>query len=129
MVLVVDDELGIRELITATLQASGFAVHSCADPAEALAWLEKTGWKVDIIISDVLMPRLDGLAFCQALRKRAPDVALLLMSGHLQEEDLWVEGARTLPYLAKPFTATALLGAVADALALNTRPAKGSEKS
>jgi two-component system chemotaxis response regulator CheY len=66
-ILTVDDSATIRELLLATLSAMGFRVVQAADGMAALETLKRE--KADIIITDVNMPRLDGLAFIEALRK------------------------------------------------------------
>ena len=105
-VLVADDDPGIRAFLVTLLTAEGYAVCCAADGAAALN--EVSRGRPDLVLSDIQMPRLDGLAL--AARLRPLGVPVVLMSAS------FVVGVPDLPFLSKPFDADALLAAVARAL-------------
>jgi two-component system cell cycle sensor histidine kinase/response regulator CckA len=115
-ILVVDDEEALLQFIQEALTAAGYSVQTAVNPLKAMTWLESVHWKVDVIISDILMPEMDGLSFLQIVRRHSHDIALLLISAYVIAEDLWGEHSR-IPFLAKPFRQQQLLDAVQDCLA------------
>jgi CheY-like chemotaxis protein len=114
-ILVVDDEQSLLDVVNAMLSDAGYSVATAVNPKAAVAWLESVNWKVDLIISDVLMPEMDGLSFLRIVRQRAPKIPLLLISAFVVAEDLWGEHSR-VPFLAKPFRHQELLHAVESCL-------------
>jgi two-component system response regulator MprA len=77
-VLVVDDDLSIRRMLERTLAAEGFAVDAVGDGGSALAAIERR--MPDVVVLDVMMPGLDGLAVCRRLRAAGLDVPILLLT-------------------------------------------------
>lgn len=120
-ILVVDDEQSLLDVVTAMLTDAGFSVHTAISARKALAWLDTEGWKVDLVISDVLMPEMDGLSFCNVVRQRAKGPALLLISAFVVAEDLWGEHS-AIPFLAKPFHQAELVQAVENCLTKRRGP-------
>ncbi len=114
-ILVVDDEQSLLDVVTAMLTDAGYSVHTAVNPKKALAWLDSVDWKVDLIVSDVLMPEMDGLSFVRLIRQRGKPVALLLISAFVVAEDLWGEHSG-VPFLAKPFRQHELVQAVENCL-------------
>ncbi len=106
-VLVADDDPGIRAFLTDLLTIEGYAVRCAEDGAAALAEVERA--PPDLVLSEVRMPRLDGLAL--AARLRPLGVPILLMSAS------FVVGVPDLPFVPKLVNVDALLAAVAGALA------------
>jgi DNA-binding response OmpR family regulator len=113
-VLIVDDEPTIRELIAALLTDEGFMVQCAGDGAEALAVVAADA--IDLVISDVAMPRLDGRALARRLQARAERVPVVLMSANDAER-----GVPGVPLLTKPFDVDRLLDMVDAALASSKR--------
>ena len=110
-ILLVDDRDDVRQLAHESLEEAGYAVTSVGDP-EVAAVDGLTGDKpYDLLLTDVLMPRLGGVELAARLRAGRPGLRILYMSG-------WVEHPDTLdgPVLAKPFRADELLSAVRRAL-------------
>ncbi len=105
-VLVADDDPGIRAFVTDLLTGEGYVVRCAEDGAAALAEVVRA--PPDVVLSDVRMPRLDGLAL--AARLRPLGVPVVLMSAS------FFVGVPGLPFVPKPFDADALLAAVAAAL-------------
>jgi CheY-like chemotaxis protein len=108
-VLVVDDEPAIREVIATLLEDEGYLVRHAKDGLEALDAI--SGDQIDLIVSDVVMPRLDGASLVRKLRGRGHLTPVVLMSAVYADVDL--PGVRFVP---KPFEIDRLLGTVASAL-------------
>ncbi len=108
-VLVVDDEPAIREVIATLLEDEGYLVRHAKDGLEALDTIN--GHRIDLIVSDVVMPHLDGASLVRRLRRRGHLTPVVLMSAVYADVDL--PGVRFVP---KPFEIDRLLGTVASAL-------------
>ena len=108
-VLVVDDEPAIREVIATLLEDEGYLVRHAKDGQEALDTINDD--EIDLIVSDVVMPRLDGASLVRRLRRRGYVMPVVLMSAVYADVDL--PGVRFVP---KPFEIDRLLGTVASAL-------------
>ena len=117
VVLVVEDEASIRDVVCRTLAQAGHAVLAATNGVEALAILEDREWRIDLVVSDVTMPVLGGVALVEHLAHFRPGTRTVLMSGFTADALL---RRGVLPpsamFLAKPFTQEALLGTVAAAL-------------
>jgi CheY-like chemotaxis protein len=111
-VLVVEDEPAIREVVADLLEDEGYAVRQAADGLEAIDELEVDA--VDLVLSDVRMPRLDGPALARRLRRDGSAIPVVLMSAVDVEVNL--PGVRFLP---KPFDRDHLLHAIGSALGAN----------
>jgi DNA-binding response OmpR family regulator len=103
-ILVVDDEKDIRELLRLMLEADGYRVMQASDGREALPLAMKH--PIDLIITDIRMPKLDGLTLCKALRqnKDTAHIPVLIVAGQTTAEPLkeaWDAGADE--FLSKPF--------------------------
>lgn len=107
-VLVVDDDRAVRESLRRSLEFNGYAVSMAADGAEALAGIGSIG--PDVVVMDVMMPRLDGIEATKALRKAGNDVPILVLTARDAVGDR-VEGldAGADDYLTKPFALQELL--------------------
>jgi PAS domain S-box-containing protein len=115
LVLVVDDEVAVREVTRQTLEASGYRVLVAADGAEAVARFARHREDVAVVVTDMMMPVMDGAATITALRRIDPDVRIIAASG-LGQGARGAEGADTVGFLTKPFTSRTLLAAIAEAL-------------
>jgi two-component system, OmpR family, response regulator MprA len=107
-VLVVDDDRAVRESLRRSLEFNGYAVSLAADGAEALAGIG--GVSPDVVVMDVMMPRLDGIEATKALRAAGHDVPILVLTARDEVGDR-VEGldAGADDYLTKPFALQELL--------------------
>lgn len=125
-ILVVDDEAAILELLARMLRRHGFEVSTSRDGLEGRsAFLAGGPWHAALI--DQQMPRLDGLQLIAEIRRRAPTLPVILMSGAVRESDP-PEGESLDPrevgvhgFLPKPFTESELLGALRHEIALPRR--------
>jgi DNA-binding response OmpR family regulator len=126
-VLVVEDEPNIRELVCLHLGHEGYRCDSCGDGREALTLARSTAY--DLMVLDVMLPGLDGLSLCRAVRNGEinRDVPILMLTARREESDKVVgleSGADD--YLTKPFGVREL---VARARALLRRPRLSGPKS
>jgi DNA-binding NtrC family response regulator len=102
-ILVVDDEPDVRRMICRILARGGYGTYEAADGGEALASL-RAGLVVDLVLSDIVMPQVDGVKLLEALSVSHPDLPVLLMSGHAAP-DLTARGiAAPCGLVMKPFT-------------------------
>ncbi|MCX6456600.1 MAG: response regulator transcription factor [Actinobacteria bacterium] len=102
-VLVIDDEPGVRDLISEALSLSGITAVSAADGLEALSFLRRE--RFDLLILDINMPKLDGLALLEKLRSEGASVPVLMLSARADKTDI-NQGLRigADDYLTKPFS-------------------------
>jgi len=117
-VILVEDEVAVRELIHSVLEVNGYRVLTARDPHDALRLGEGYAGSVDLLITDVIMPGMNGRDLAARITASRPGLRVLYISGYTEEI---LEGAR-LPgdgsaYLQKPFGLGALAAAVRDALA------------
>jgi len=111
--LVVDDDLVIRQLIGINLELEGFEVHMAADGEEALQ--QAVDVLPDVVVLDVMMPRLDGLQVARRLRAdaRTQAMRLVLVSARAQAADLQRgEDMGVDAYITKPFEPDELVSVV-----------------
>ncbi|HEU4681712.1 MAG TPA: response regulator, partial [Gemmatimonadales bacterium] len=114
-ILIVDDEDGVRRSAARVLTRHGYSVQEASDGEGALELLGNDGPRVDLVLTDVVMPRKSGLALYQELRSRGRRV--LLMSGCTSEDFEALNQAHPgVRILLKPWSATDLLRAVRAAL-------------
>jgi CheY-like chemotaxis protein len=112
-ILVVDGNPMVREATAWTLAAAGHHVTEATDGVAALEYLEQYG-QCDLIIADLTMPRMGGMALSEAVRKQWPDLPVLLVSGRQQPR-----GVKSV--MMKPFGPDALLHAVAEIVGATER--------
>ena len=116
-ILLVEDEDTIRAFATRALSARGYRIHEAATGEDALAIARDLGGEIDLLVSDVVMPEMDGPTLAIELKAMAPDIPIIFMSGYA--EDVF---SRALPdelefaFLPKPFSLKALATAVKEAL-------------
>src|SRR5581483_6375192 len=117
LVLLVDDEAAIREITRGTLEAYGYNVMTAADGTEAVAIYAANKDSIQVVLTDMMMPYMDGPATIRALRKMDPRVRIIASSG-LAGDGKLAEAANTgvKMFLSKPYTAEKLLKALAEVL-------------
>jgi CheY-like chemotaxis protein len=116
-VLVVDDDRGVRRLTARMLRTGGYTVLEAESGAEALRILESAP-DIRLLVTDIVMPEMDGLALADLARAKLPELRVVLMTGHAPELTAHLDLRDSpLPVLLKPFTAEQLVGKVRDTLA------------
>jgi two-component system, response regulator, stage 0 sporulation protein F len=113
-ILVVDDEMGIRSLLSELLESEGFEVRAAKDGQESLDEMEREDF--DLVITDIQMPRLDGLAMLDAMKRAGRKEKIIIMTGSALAMDLPNEEMpMVVSRLQKPFRMSNLLDVVSAA--------------
>ncbi len=110
-VLVVDDETDVRMVVETILVNHGYNVAQARDGAEALMLLNQR--KFDLMVLDIMMPRVDGYQVMEELKKKNSDLPVVMLTARGQPKDVWkgyVEGCHY--YITKPFESESLIRAV-----------------
>ncbi len=123
-VLLVEDEPALRDLIKFALTGSGFTVWDVANPADALALLRKHTGPLHLLLTDVIMPGMDGPALARQVQEERPDIKVLFMSGYAT--NFIMHNGEVDPgtnFLEKPFHPRTLLSKVREVL--DSAPRRG----
>src|SRR5215813_11182386 len=107
MILLVDDEERYRELIARVLTKAGYEVVEASDGIEALSLLEKS--KIDLVLSDILMPALNGYALVARLRAKWPSMPVILTTGFLPPDAAKTMLNGSVDFIPKPINAETLI--------------------
>ena len=114
-ILVVDDETNLRKVLSATLRREGYDVVQAADGAEGLEIFDRGG--IDVVVSDLVMPKLGGFEVLEHVLQKAPDVPVILITAH-GTVDSAVSAIKTgaFDYITKPFEQAELKQVIAKAV-------------
>jgi DNA-binding NtrC family response regulator len=116
-VLVVEDEDGVRSLITMLLTKSGYTVLEASNAEDALVLGEKRGLDVHLLITDLVLPRMNGRELAEQMTKTHPGMKTLYMSGYTDDATLKnVISESRATFLQKPFSTETLLHRVREVL-------------
>jgi two-component system cell cycle sensor histidine kinase/response regulator CckA len=116
-ILVVEDEALLRSLAATVLGHHGYTIHLAENGKVALGLLEDLEQKVDLVLTDIVMPVMDGMELAHNLSQLAPQLPVLFMSGYAEEVlDYHSFDPDTMPLLRKPFGAEELLRRIRQAL-------------
>jgi two-component system, cell cycle response regulator CpdR len=117
-ILIAEDEEGLRSLVARALSQDGHAVTTANDGAEALDLLEREHGAFELLLTDIRMPIMDGIALALAAARDHPKVAILLMTGYADQRER-ASGLDALIHdvIAKPFSLATIRNAVRDAIA------------
>jgi two-component system, cell cycle sensor histidine kinase and response regulator CckA len=117
-ILVVEDEAGIRALVRKILRRQGYEVLEAANGQDALALCREHGQRVELLITDVLMPQMGGRELVERLETQGHDMKVLYVSGYTDDTSVYAGdlGPGTA-FLQKPFTLGSLLDKVKEVLA------------
>lgn len=116
-ILLVEDETAVREFARRILGTAGYTVFPIANPKEAIDFSRTSDHRIDVIVTDVVLPTMNGKDLAEKLREHRPNCAVMFMSGYT--DDAIVRHGVLEPgtwFLQKPFTAEALLTKVRDLL-------------
>jgi two-component system, cell cycle sensor histidine kinase and response regulator CckA len=117
-ILLVEDEEGLRALNARGLASRGYTVLQAGNGVEAIDVLEKTDGKIDLVVSDVVMPEMDGPTLLRELRTRDPGLKIIFVSGYAEDafqKHLPADGQ--FDFLPKPFTLKQLVAKVKETMA------------
>jgi CheY-like chemotaxis protein len=114
---VVDDEVSVREICRQIMETFGYKVLLANDGAEALSIFASQHEAIDLVLTDMMMPVMDGSALIQLVKKLKPDVPIVATSGLNSGHDaLKLTSHGVTRFLAKPFSAETLLTTLSEAL-------------
>lgn len=117
VILVVDDEAAILQVTRLTLEAHGYQVEVATNGADAVAVFAQNVDRIDLVLTDMMMPVMDGPATIQALRRLRPGVPIIAASGVTHNDQRSRSaGAGVFHFLPKPYTADVLLRKLAEVL-------------
>ena len=117
-VLIADDEASMRALVARAIAMDGHETVTAQDGAEALEILTREGGAFDLLLTDIQMPVMDGIALALSAARDFPDLTILLMTGFAdQRERASNLNALVHDVITKPFSVADIRTAVADALA------------
>ena len=100
VVLVVDDNGSVRAYVKATLESEGFRTLEAEDGELGLELVRKVGSDIDLVISDIQMPKLDGIQLAKSVRAEFPAIPIILISGYT---DVVLQNQPGVEFIPKPF--------------------------
>ncbi len=119
VILLVEDEDAVRAFAERALISRGYEVHEAMDGVEALEVMEEYGDEIDLIVSDVVMPEMDGPTLLTEIRKTHPDLKFIFVSGYAEEafaKNLPEQERGKFGFLPKPYSLKQLATAVKEKL-------------
>jgi two-component system CheB/CheR fusion protein len=129
VILLVEDEDQVRQLTCRILQSRGYVILEARDGLEGLTVCEAHPGKIDLLLSDVVMPKLGGRELAERILTMRPDIKVLFMSGHT-EDVILKEGIKAgTPFLRKPFLPTELAHQVRKVLDSQGQPQASGKKA
>ena len=117
-ILIADDEESMRVLVARAIALDGHEIVTAEDGAEALEILTEQQGRFDLLLTDIKMPIMDGIALALAAARDFPDLTILLMTGYADQRER-ATGLNAIVHdvITKPFSVADIRTAVADALA------------
>jgi two-component system cell cycle sensor histidine kinase/response regulator CckA len=116
-ILLVEDEDGLRSLNARGLRSRGYSVIEAANGVEAMEALDEKDGAVDLVVSDVVMPEMDGPTLLREMRKRNPNLKIIFVSGYAEEAfDKSLPENEQFAFLPKPFALSALVEKVKETM-------------
>jgi two-component system cell cycle sensor histidine kinase/response regulator CckA len=116
-ILLVEDEEAVRSFAARALASRGYRVYEASSGIEALEVMKEAGGQIDLVVSDVVMPELDGPSLLRELRRTRPDLKIIFISGYAEEAFRKnLPQGETFQFLPKPFSLKQLAVAVKETL-------------
>jgi two-component system cell cycle sensor histidine kinase/response regulator CckA len=116
-ILLVEDEEGLRALNARGLSSRGYTVLEAGNGVEAIDAIERRGGNIDLVVSDVMMPEMDGPTMFKELRKRHPDIKIIFVSGYAEDAfQKSLPDPEKYDFLPKPFTLKQLVAQVKETM-------------
>jgi two-component system, cell cycle response regulator CpdR len=121
-ILLAEDDEALRALCARALRMDGHEIATACDGAEALDVIARDDASFDLLLTDIRMPIMDGIALALAAARDYPALTILLMTGYADQRER-AHGLDAIIHdvIAKPFSVATLRGAVTEALAVGTR--------
>ncbi|SEH69000.1 MULTISPECIES: response regulator [unclassified Tardiphaga] len=121
-ILIADDEESMRLLVGRAIAMDGHEIVTAEDGAEALEILTEQGGAFDLLLTDIKMPIMDGIALALSAARDFPDLTILLMTGYADQRER-ATGLNAIVHdvVTKPFSVADIRTAVADALAVKNK--------
>ncbi|HET6929839.1 MAG TPA: ATP-binding protein [Candidatus Acidoferrum sp.] len=123
-VLVVEDEREVRELACEFLKSAGYRVLTAEDGSEALELAGRYGKSIDVVLTDIVMPKMRGPALAQRLKSVLPHVRIVYMTGYLEQSAPGDDFLQDAFFLQKPFSRESVVGQVGESLKASPLPAR-----
>jgi two-component system, cell cycle sensor histidine kinase and response regulator CckA len=118
-ILLVEDEEGLRSLNARGLRSRGYSVIEASNGIEAMEALDEKEGAIDLVVSDVVMPEMDGPTLLKAMRERNPDLKIIFVSGYAEDAfEKSLPENQQFSFLPKPFTLSQLVAAVKETMTL-----------
>ena len=114
-ILVAEDDESIRQLVAGFLRSHGYHVLTAADGSDAMEILQQHGSRVDLLLSDVVMPKMGGRELAQGLRRKMPGLKVVLVSGYAGDPKR-TSGLEASRFVQKPFSMHHLASTVREVL-------------
>ncbi|MEM7354193.1 MAG: ATP-binding protein [Acidobacteriota bacterium] len=124
-ILIVEDESAVRNLLRQFLTTQGYRVHTARDGVQGWRLFERRHGEIDLLLTDIVMPRMGGQELAQKMRDMRPDLCVLYMSGYSEKQPALleqIEGSQETSFLQKPFTIETLANALRELLDPIPRP-------
>jgi len=100
VILIAEDEAGIRNFAQLILEETGYVVLSAANGEEALCLSRTYGGRIHVLLTDIVMPNMGGVELSSTLLAERPGIGVVLMSGHTFAENI----SQEFPFMQKPFS-------------------------
>jgi len=117
-ILLVEDEEAVRQVTRHVLESEGYLVFEASDPEQAMAIFRRAEGSISLLLTDIVMPSMNGGELAARLRAVRPTLRTVFMSGYSNPARGFRENECPASYLQKPFTAGMLISKVAEALSL-----------
>jgi CheY-like chemotaxis protein len=118
-ILLTEDDVAVRAFVSRALEIDGHEVETAGDGVEAMECLEKHDGQFDLLVSDVKMPLMDGIALAHSAAERWPGLPILLMTGFADQRERADDLHKKIrDVVTKPFTLQQIRDAVTDAAAV-----------
>ena len=116
VILLVEDETMVREITGQVLSHAGYSVLESSNAKEALQIAGSHDGPIDLLLTDIVMPEMNGADLAQHMLSRQPDLVTIFMSGYAEHDVLKKAKFNSAAHIQKPFTIDALLSSVSEAL-------------
>jgi len=121
-ILIAEDEEALRALCARALMTDGHEAKTACDGTDAIDLLGRENGRFDLLLTDIRMPMMDGIALALAVARDQPDITILLMTGYADQRER-AHGLDAIIHdvISKPFTVVELRAAVNEALTVRAR--------